>query len=275
VLCEKPFAQSSVDARAMSDAAEQAGVVALLGCEFRWATDEALAARVIRSGVIGAPRLATFVQHSPLVARGLHGAFNDEWWFDAARGGGILNAAGIHYIDRFRTWLGEIRSVSALLQVVGDRSALPTSIEQAEDTYTVLMRFESGCLGMLQHCAASRGAPMRQCRVVGSTGSVSLDAGQVWLADDNEVRALATPPDLALPAPPPAGDDPKHAFTGIELPPYVRLAQRFRDLIEGRPVDDAAPPTPTFRDGVAGQSVLDAIRASSRDHGAWVDISVG
>jgi predicted dehydrogenase len=267
VLCEKPFARTSAQAESMADAADRAGVVALLGCEFRWATDEALAARVIRSGVLGSVRTATFVQHSALVAHGLHGAFNDEWWFDAASGGGILNAAGIHYVDRFRVWLGEIRAVSALLQVVGPREP-----GQAEDTYTVLLRFESGCVGVLQHCAAARGDGARLCRVVGSAGTISLEGGEVLLADTGAARPLVTPPDLALPVPPAASRDPKHAFTTIELPPYTRLAERWRDLVLGHPIDPAAPPSPTFRDGVASQRVLDAIRASSAADGAWVTV---
>ena len=83
VLSEKPFALNTSDAEAMVAAARQAGTVALLGCEFRWAPDEALAGRLVRTGAVGAAKVATFVQHSALVADGVHGAFNDEWWFDA------------------------------------------------------------------------------------------------------------------------------------------------------------------------------------------------
>jgi predicted dehydrogenase len=267
VLCEKPFALSAADAATMTAAAEAAGVVALLGCEFRWATDEALAARLLRSGALGTPKLATFIQHSPLVATGLHGAFNEEWWFDGDRGGGILNAAGIHYVDRFRTWLGDIAAVSATLQVAGARPA-----DAAEDTYTVQLRFASGCTGLIQHCAAARGAPARLCRVIGDRGSVSLDGGEVWLTDDEPPRPVEVPADLVLPEPPPPSDDPKHAFTAIELPPYTRLAERWRDLIEGRAVDALAPATPTFRDGLQDQRVIDAVRASSAADGAWVEV---
>jgi predicted dehydrogenase len=267
VLCEKPFALSVADAEKMTTAAEAAGVVALLGCEFRWATDEALAGRVVRSGALGTPKLATFIQHSPLVATGLHGAFNEEWWFDGKRGGGILNAAGIHYVDRLRSWLGDIVGVSAHLQVAGAR---PT--DGAEDTYTVHLRFASGCTGLIQHCAAARGAATRLCRVIGDQGSVWLDGGEVWLADDGPPRTVVVPADLVLPEPPAASDDPKHAFTAIELPPYTRLAERWRDLIEGDAIDPLAPATPTFRDGLEAQRVIDAVRSSSAAGGAWVDV---
>jgi predicted dehydrogenase len=267
VLCEKPFAADAAEAEAMVRAAEAAGVVALVGCEFRWATDEALASRLLRSGAIGTPRVATYIQHSSLVAHGLHAAFNDEWWFDAARGGGILNAGGIHYIDRFLDWLGPIEAVSAVLQVTGERPA-----SAAEDTYTVLFRFTSGCTGLLQHCAAARGNPSRLCRVIGDTGSVWLDGGATWLADAAPAHVVEVPEDLLLPAAPPPSADPKHAFTAIELPPYTRLAERWRDLIVGRAIPADAPRTPTFREGLSSQRVLDAMRASSADHGAWVHL---
>jgi predicted dehydrogenase len=52
--------------------------------------------------------------------------------------------------------------------------------------------------------------------------------------------------------------------TGIDFGPYTRLAETFRDLIEGSPVGDDPPP-PTFADGLASMEVLDAIRTSARE----------
>ncbi len=58
VVCEKPFARDAAEARQMLAAAEAAGVVHLLGTEFRFATSQALVARLIAEGAIGEPRLA-------------------------------------------------------------------------------------------------------------------------------------------------------------------------------------------------------------------------
>jgi predicted dehydrogenase len=63
---------------------------------------------------------------------------------------------------------------------------------------------------------------------------------------------------------------------GLDLGPYTCLAAAFRDLIRGR--DNGAPvtlddPRPaTFADGVAAMEVLDAVRRSAREHGAWIDV---
>jgi predicted dehydrogenase len=52
----------------MLKAATAAGLVHFVGAEFRWATGQRLAARVMADGAIGEPRLATFLLHIPGVA---------------------------------------------------------------------------------------------------------------------------------------------------------------------------------------------------------------
>ena len=51
VICEKPFALDAAEADAMFDAATRAGVVALVGHEFRWAEDRVTLARAVAAGV--------------------------------------------------------------------------------------------------------------------------------------------------------------------------------------------------------------------------------
>ena len=267
VLCEKPFALSTEEAGRMVRAADDAGTVALVGCEFRWQMNEAVAGRLIRDGAIGTPQVAAFVQHSSLVANGLPLTFNADWWLDTGRGGGILNAAGVHVIDRFRTWFGEVAAVNGHLGHVS-----PISRDRAEDTYVAQLRFASGCFATLQHCAGSKGPGLQVCRVVGDAGTIWLEGGGVRLADADSDRVAEVPADLQLPAPPDASPDPREVFTRLELPAYTRLAQRLRDLVEGRPIDPAAPATPTFRDALQNQRVTDAIRMSSEQSGAWIDI---
>ncbi|TML58820.1 MAG: Gfo/Idh/MocA family oxidoreductase, partial [Actinobacteria bacterium] len=149
VLCEKPFALDAAEARAMLAAADQAGVVALVGHEFRWATERALAARAIASGAIGEPRLATFVSSVPLVAD--PDARVPEWWLDSGRGGGWLGASGSHAVDQIRVWLGEIEGVSAWTGTVSARAG------GAEDSFTIRFRTVSGCEGVLQQSAGAWG----------------------------------------------------------------------------------------------------------------------
>ncbi len=267
VICEKPFALRTAHAEHMVAAAEEAGTVALAGTEFRWTPVEALMNRLVHQGAIGTPSLATFVSHSALVAHGLPTAFNADWWLDADRGGGIINASAFHYIDRFRTWFGEVTAVSASVQVIAtDRPG------DVEDAYTAMLHFSSGAVGLVQQCSAAPGTPARTCRVVGSTGSAWITDEDVWLADQASARIVPVPEDLEVPDPPPPSDDPKEVFTRIELPSYTRLAERFRDLIDGVPIPLDAPPTPTFADALAVQRIVDAIRVSGTHGGERVDL---
>ena len=271
VLCEKPFALRTEDALRMVRAADAAGTVALVGCEFRWQMNEALARRLIRDGAIGTPQIATFVQHSSLVANGLPQAFNADWWLDRSRGGGILNAAGVHVIDRFRCWFGQITAASGRLDHVSPITR-GSAQDSAEDTYTANLRFASGCFATLQHCAGSKGPGLQVCRVVGDKGALWLEGGEVRLADADSDRVVDVPVDLQLPAPPEASPDPHEVFTWLELPAYTRLAERLRDLAAGGSIDPNAPATPTFGDALQNQRVTDAIRISSERSGAWIDI---
>lgn len=271
VLCEKPFALNAADGQRMYDAARAAGVVNMCCFEFRWRPEEAIIKRVIDRGDIGPVALASFVQMSPLVAGGIHRAFNEEWWFDRELGGGNLNASGSHYIDRFRMWAGEVRSVSATLQVVGNRP--PT---QAEDTYTMNLRLGSGAVASIQQCSAAWGTGYRHIRAVGRDGSLFIEGDDAYLGTRDGTQQLAPPADLELPPPPPRSDDPKHAFTQLELPAFTRLAARFREAIEAHDPDYAVagqPPTPTFADALMVQRAIDAARISSERGGAWIDVA--
>ncbi len=268
VLCEKPFARDLAEARRMLEAAEKAGVVHLLGTEFRYASGQALFTRAIRAGVVGTPRLATFLMHLPPLAD--PAAEVPDWWSDAEQGGGWLGAFASHVIDQVRTTLGEFAGVSASLSLVSDREWT------AEDSYTVHFRTTNGVDGVLQSTIGAWGPPVVCTRVSGSQGTAWLEGDAVIVFDRRGRRQLDVPEDLRLPPPDPpppellvTAYDMLHSM-GIDLPPYVKLFQAMRARILGE--DGPADPAPaTFADGVAGQAVLDAIRRSSAER-CWVSL---
>jgi len=268
ILCEKPFARDVEEARTMLAAAEAAGVVHLLGTEFRWSTGQAHAARVMRDGIVGEPRLANFILNVPVLAD--PAAEVPSWWSDASQGGGWLGAFASHIIDQIRTTVGEISGVSASLSLISDRDWT------AEDSFTVHFRTQNGCSGVLQSAAGGWGPPLICSRIYGSTGTLSIEGDRIRIDDPSGSRVLDTPDDLVndAPSPPPAefmktAYDHLHA-AGFDLAPYTKLCGVLRDRILGRPVADDPEPA-TFADGVAGQAVLDAIRQSSRE-GRWIDV---
>jgi len=268
VLCEKPFARNAEEGRKMLDAAEAAGVVHLLGTEFRWSTGQALAARAIRDGVVGEPRLASFLMNVPVLADPAGEV--PGWWSDSQEGGGWLGAYASHVVDQVRCTLGEIAGVSASLTLVADRAW------SAEDTYTVHFRTASGVDGVLQSTAGGWGPPVICSRIYGSRGTLWIEGDAVRVADRSGTRTLEVPGDLENPPaePPPAEFmittyDKLHA-AGFDLAPYTKLCDVMRRRILG--LETPADPAPaTFADGVAGQVVIDAIRRSSAER-RWIEI---
>lgn len=269
VLCEKPFARDTDEARRMLDAATDAGVVHLLGTEFRFDSAQASVARLVRGGAIGEPRLATFLLHIPLLAA--PGSQVPEWWAQADQGGGWLGAQAAHVIDQVRVTIGEFAGVNAALLNLADHGWT------AEDTYSVRFRTTNGCEGFMQSTAADWGALLIETRIAGSKGTVWTDFGGVHVADSGGTRDVPIPDDLVTIAPdPPPGDvlttsyDLLHA-TGIDIGPYTRLFERFADLIDGKAIDGHPQPA-TFADGVVAMEVMDAIRASNAER-RWVSLS--
>ncbi len=262
VLCEKPFTRDAAEARELLAAAEAAGVVHVLGTEFRFAPGRVLLARAVRSGAIGEPRLATFLLHIPMLADSA--AEVPEWWADPAGGGGWLAAQASHDIDQVRTTLGEFASVSASLPRVAEH---PWAVE---DGYLVQFRLRSGVVGIMQSVACDRGPMLFATRIAGTRGTAWAEGDRVRLTDADGTRDIPCPPDVAVPAPdPPPADlmvtayDLLHAM-GIDFGPYTRLAETFRDLILGNDVP-ADPAPATFHDGVATMDVIDAIRRSAAE----------
>ncbi|MBW2291379.1 MAG: Gfo/Idh/MocA family oxidoreductase [Deltaproteobacteria bacterium] len=268
LLCEKPFARNAEEAQRMLDAAEAAGIVHLLGTEFRFSTGQALATRAIHGGAIGEPRLVNFTLNAPILAD--PSGEVPAWWSTAEEGGGWLGAYASHIIDQLRHTLGEFAGVSASLSLVSDRDW------SAEDSYTVHFRLKSGVDGVLQSTAGGWGMPVMCSKFYGNQGTLSIEGDNVTLADADGIKTLDVPEDLVNPAaePPPAEFmvttyDHLHAG-GFDLGPYTKLCALLRDRVLGKDtLNDPAPAT--FADGVAGQKVLDAIRLSSAER-RWVDI---
>jgi predicted dehydrogenase len=271
VLCEKPFARDSGEANEVLSAADAAGIVHLLGTEFRFDAGQATLARVVRSGAIGVPKLATILLHVPVLADPAGEV--PEWWADADQGGGWLGAHGSQVIDQVRVLLGEFDGVTASLLRVRDRGS-------AEDSVVVHFRMRSGAVGVMQSTAADYGRLLVETRVIGSAGSAWIDglSSTVWVADRAGTSQEAVAADLIdepveqLPLPEGVLQTAYEQMIahGLDRPPYTRLAGVFRDRILGRPVPTDPPPA-TFADGVAGMEVLDAIRQAAHTND-WVAV---
>jgi predicted dehydrogenase len=154
----------------------------------------------------------------------------------------------------------------------------------ADDTYTVHFRLVGGCTGVLHGSCAIAGPSIATTKIAGTEGCVWLERGEewrneeVWLNTGSGPRPVPDPVDVPRVPPdaPPAEFLPEYAVqtrwhtTGADLAPYTRLYERLRARILGQCIKDD-PPAATFRDGVASQAVLDAIRRSASGRG-WVEV---
>ncbi|MEE2664904.1 MAG: Gfo/Idh/MocA family oxidoreductase [Myxococcota bacterium] len=268
VICEKPFALDVAEAHAMLAAARTAGVVHRVGFVFRWAADRVLVARAIARGAIGRPRFASLVSYVELVANTEQRVF-PAWWWEASQGGGWLAASGSHAIDQIRVWLGEIESVSA------DLTSLARRGDVSEDSFSLLFRTASGASGVLQQTGGAWGPPAGITRIAGTMGTLWTEGDAVWQANAEGARELAMPSDLRPPDVAEVTDDSRHRYTHLELGPYTRLCESFRDAILAReePVAgiDGTVPAARFEDGLASVEVTEAAQRSLAS-GQWVDV---
>jgi predicted dehydrogenase len=134
VLCEKPLCMTVEECDDVIKAASLAGVTVGVQHNQLFYPAHVRARELIESGAIGRPVMAR-------LRLAIGGKFPGWRAQPSETGGGILFDAGVHrfYVARFL--LGEVAEVTA----VADRSP-----EKGEDAAVVVMRFESGALGVIE-----------------------------------------------------------------------------------------------------------------------------
>jgi len=271
VLCEKPFTLNAAEADGLVRGSDAAGVVAMVGHEFRWSLAQSSIEWALGHGMIGTPRMAVSASFISM----LRTFPMPDWWSDPSLGGGWLNASGSHRIDALRQWFGEVEAVSAGLPSIREAtSGVPGS--GVDDSFNLRCAMRNGMDVALVQSGAAAGPGATMTRVMGTTGTMWAEGDTVCLADDASPggRVLHPPPELALPNVDALAIGPLAEMTRSELPPYIRLAQAFREAIAGEP-HTAGPCPATFHDGLAGMRVLDAVRRSAADGGRWTPIEEG
>lgn len=146
VLCEKPMATSSDEARAMIAACQEAGVKLMVAYRCQYEPYNRHAVRLVRQGEHGTPKLIeavnTQVQGTP-----------GQWRFKKAlAGGGALPDIGIYCLNAARFYTGEepIEVFGRIFSPPGD-----PRYAEVEETVAFMLRFPSG---LIANCSASYGA---------------------------------------------------------------------------------------------------------------------
>ncbi len=256
VLCEKPTALDAYEAAQMLAAAGQrSDRFAWVDHELRYEPNRRRARELIRSGAIGEVRHIELSLKPYLRGDGRPQAQDAPWtwWFDGARGGGILGAVGSHLIDLCRFWTGsEVAYVAGLVETfVGERtdgSGVKRPVT-ADDFTSSVLRMASGAVATITLSTVAHHGPGHLGQVTGSEGTLLL-TGETKLElgkGGGPLEDVSAPDDLWEKTKP----------NNMWARSFVRL---LRDLVGviGGGVADGEPAT--FRDGWQVQRVLDAIR---------------
>lgn len=269
VLCEKPMAMDAGQARRMTDAAKQAGVLALIDHELRFLSSRRMMRSLLTSGSIGSVRHCNYVFRSDY--RGVLDRAWD-WWSDEKMGGGTLGAIGSHVIDSFRWMLGtEISAVSCMLSshiaLRPDKKSGGMRAVTSDDEAKLHFRFADSALtknatGAAQLSVVESGTNENRMEIYGTTGALMIEeTGELWRspAGSGAWRPVQIHQDPIAPGMRPSSWSRGFAAFSCQLIDGLRKGQT---TIEG---------AATFEDGYRVQLVLDAARASHKS-GCWTDV---
>lgn len=262
VICEKPLATDQVQAREMWEKANSAGLTAMVGHEFRFASGRARVKELIDAGYLGSLHMALM----SLVA-GPRGGFEARPLRDAddaSLGYGFLSALGSHYIDCLLHWFGDVDSVSGQTSThFGDRTH-PESGETvqatADDAFHLVLHFARGGWATMTGTAA---APF------GSGARVEIYGRDGTLVTPHTGNGYNPPPHGKILGAKAGGDGLAELSIPDRLQPFADdrddRMMPFRMLVREfvRGIREGTSPAPNFHDGLRCQQILDAVRESS------------
>jgi predicted dehydrogenase len=160
-FCEKPISLDHDETVVALEAIERTGVVFQVGLHRRFDPDWVMVAERIRSGELGDPyffRAALRDMSSP-PASFLSGS------------GGLFLDVSLHDLDVARWWMGEVVQVSAQGAALSD----PVFAEQGDvDLAVLVLRFESGALGVIDNGRSAGYGYESSTEVVGSKASAYI-----------------------------------------------------------------------------------------------------
>ena len=198
ILVEKPMALDLAACRAMTAAAQAAGVRLIVGPSHGFDAPVAAAAELVGSEAFGPARMVTALTFTDFLYRPRR---PEE--LDSARGGGVVFSQAAHQVDVVRRLVGRpVRSVRAATGVWDPQR--PT-----EGAYQAFLAFEGGASACLTYSGYGRYDTDALMGWVGETGA-ARDPGAYAAArrrlergDEQALKAGRAygPPDAACPAP--------------------------------------------------------------------------
>ncbi len=273
VLCEKPMGANIEEARIMTEAAESAGVVNMVGFNYVRTPATQYARKLIADGEIG--DITWFRgEHTEDFLADANAPTN---WRTRGRATGTMGDLSSHMINCAMALLGPIATVNADIETVHKTRPAEkdsTVLEEVtnDDHAHCLCRFKSGVMGHLYFSRVSTGRKMGYAyEISGTRGAIRFDQedqNALWLyrmegpESERGFRKILTGPahpdyvDFCL--------GPGHG-TGYQ----DTLIIESKDFLDA--IHSGQARWPTFRDGLEVSQVIEAMW-QSHDSRRWVDI---
>jgi predicted dehydrogenase len=271
VICEKPLATTVEEARRLTDAAEQSGLVATVPFIYRFYPTVREARARIAAGEAG----PLWLLHGSYLQDWLASGDETNWRVDPTLGGSsrAFGDIGVHWCDLMEFVTGHritrltARTITAFPE---RRSRGETLAVETEDGATVLFETDRGACGSV---VVSQVSPGRKNRLWfsfdGTTASYAFDQelpDALWVGGRGENRLVPRGPDTLSP---PAA-------------PYARLPaghpQGYQDCFNAFVADAYAAVKgeqpdglPTFRDGLRAALLTAAVVESAASQ-TWVKV---
>ncbi|WP_100444008.1 Gfo/Idh/MocA family protein [Glycomyces xiaoerkulensis] len=267
VVCEKPLATDADTARAMTDAAEAAGVVAAVPFVYRFHPMVREARARVAAGGVGRLTLA----HGSYLQDWLLHPGDDNWRVDADKGGALraFGDIGSHWCDLLEFVTGDrITAVSAQLATANrHRGGRRVS---TEDIVTLQFATRGGMVGTTVISQVSAGRKNRLLlEISGTEATVAFDQEQpetLWLGGRGSNAVLMRDPDHLAP------DAARLAHVPGGHPQGYQDC--FNDFVADVGTATTGPPPdglPAFADGLRAARIAEAVAASAGDRD-WVEV---
>ncbi len=141
ILVEKPLTMNAIEARRMTDVAEQTGVLLMEGFKWRYDPQHTKGMEIMRSGRLGDIRTVLGAFSSPMA----NVSDPAGWRFDASRGGGSLLDTASYLVHFARMVMGS----EPLSVIASSDRGLPSS-DAVERNASFLLDFGGGRTALLQ-----------------------------------------------------------------------------------------------------------------------------
>ena len=166
-VCQKPFAPTLADAKAMVTACREAGVPLMVHENFRWQSPIQAVKQVLETGEIGEPFF------SRISFRSGYDVFSGQPYLAEGKRF-IVEDLGIHILDVARFLLGDVATLTARVARVNPRI-------KGEDVATMMLGHEDGATSIVDCSYATRlpvePFPETLIEIDGSEGSLRLTQG--------------------------------------------------------------------------------------------------